>query len=291
MPNTVDTSLMPDKIVRSVEDLRDVVACWRRDGKSVGLVPTMGAIHIGHLSLVTEAKSRCDKVIASIFVNPTQFGENEDFDAYPADEAYDVKELLGADTDLVFCPGCDDVYPEGFSTIVSVTGVTSGLCGPFRPGHFDGVATIVSKLLLQCLPDIAVFGEKDYQQFLVICQLVRDLNIPVKIVGAPIIREEDGLAMSSRNRYLSAEERALAPELNRVLRSVADAVIEKPADCERICSLARSELLEIGFSSVDYVGVCDTETLELLKSYSESARVFGAARLGPARLIDNLRVE
>jgi pantoate--beta-alanine ligase len=240
---------------------------------------------------VTEAKSRCDKVIASIFVNPTQFGENEDFDAYPADEAYDVKELLGADTDLVFCPGCDDVYPEGFSTIVSVTGVTSGLCGPFRPGHFDGVATIVSKLLLQCLPDIAVFGEKDYQQFLVICQLVRDLNIPVEIVGAPIIREEDGLAMSSRNRYLSVEERALAPELNRVLRSVADAVIEKPADCERICSLARSELLEIGFSSVDYVGVCDTETLELLKSYSESARVFGAARLGPARLIDNLRVE
>ena len=291
MPNTVDTSLMPDKIVRSVEDLRDVVACWRRDGKSVGLVPTMGAIHIGHLSLVTEAKSRCDKVIASIFVNPTQFGENEDFDAYPADEAYDVKELLGANTDLVFCPGYDDVYPEGFSTIVSVTGVTSGLCGPFRPGHFDGVATIVSKLLLQCLPDIAVFGEKDYQQFLVICQLVRDLNIPVEIVGAPIIREEDGLAMSSRNRYLSVEERALAPELNRVLRSVADAVIEKPADCERICSLARSELLEIGFSSVDYVGVCDTETLELLKSYSESARVFGAARLGSARLIDNLRVE
>jgi pantoate--beta-alanine ligase len=291
MPNTVDTSLVPDKIVRSVEDLRAVVACWRRDGKSVGLVPTMGAIHVGHLSLVSESKSRCDKVIASIFVNPTQFGENEDFDAYPADEAHDVKALLGADTDLVFCPSRDDVYPEGFSTIVSVTGVTSGLCGPFRPGHFDGVATIVSKLLLQCLPDIAVFGEKDYQQLLVIRQLVKDLNIPVEIVGAPIIREEDGLAMSSRNKYLSEEERALAPELNRVLRSVADAVIAKPADCERICSLARSELLEIGFLSVDYVGVCDTETLELLKSYSESARVFGAARLGSARLIDNLRVE
>jgi pantoate--beta-alanine ligase len=291
MPNTVDTSLVPDKIVRSVEDLRAVVACWRRDGKSVGLVPTMGAIHVGHLSLVSESKSRCDKVIASIFVNPTQFGENEDFDAYPADEAHDVKALLGADTDLVFCPSRDDVYPEGFSTIVSVTGVTSGLCGPFRPGHFDGVATVVAKLLLQCLPDIAVFGEKDYQQLLVIRQLVKDLNIPVEIVGAPIIREEDGLAMSSRNKYLSEEERALAPELNRVLRSVADAVIAKPADCERICSLARSELLEIGFLSVDYVGVCDTETLELLKSYSESARVFGAARLGSARLIDNLRVE
>jgi pantoate--beta-alanine ligase len=290
MPNTVDTSLMSDKIVRSVEDLRAVVSRWRGDGMSVGLVPTMGAIHVGHLSLVSETKSRCDKVIASIFVNPTQFGENEDFDAYPADEALDVQKLSGAGTDLVFCPGRDDVYPEGFSTIVSVTGVTSGLCGPFRPGHFDGVATVVAKLLLQCLPDIAVFGEKDYQQLLVIRQLVSDLNIPVDIVGAPIIREEDGLAMSSRNRYLSAEERALAPELNRVLRSVSDAVIAKPADCERICSLARSELLEIGFASVDYVGVCDAETLELLKSYSESARVFGAARLGTARLIDNIPV-
>jgi pantoate--beta-alanine ligase len=291
MPNTVDTSLMSDKIVRSVLDLRDVVSRWRRDGKSVGLVPTMGAIHIGHLSLVSEAKSRCAKVIASIFVNPTQFGENEDFNAYPADEVHDVTELLGVDTDLVFCPSRDDVYPEGFSTTVSVTGVTSGLCGPFRAGHFDGVATVVAKLLLQCMPDVAVFGEKDYQQLLVIRQLVRDLNIPVDIVGAPIIREEDGLAMSSRNRYLSAEERALAPELNRVLRSVANAVITKSADCERICSLARSELLEIGFASVDYVGVCDSETLELLKSYSESARVFGAARLGPARLIDNLLIE
>jgi pantoate--beta-alanine ligase len=290
MPNSVDTSSMSDKIVRSVEDLRATVARWRRDGKTVGLVPTMGAIHVGHLSLVSEAKSRCDKVIASIFVNPTQFGENEDFDAYPADEVHDVKELLGAGTDLVFCPGRDDVYPEGFSTIVSVTGVTSGLCGPFRPGHFDGVATVVAKLLLQCLPDAAVFGEKDYQQLLVIRQLVRDLNIPVNIVGAPIIREEDGLAMSSRNRYLSAEERALAPALNRVLRSVADAVIAKPADCEQICRLARSELLDIGFASVDYVGICDSGTLELLKSYSEPARVFGAARLGTARLIDNISV-
>ena len=290
MPNTVDTSSLSDLIVRSVEDLRAIVTRWRRDGKTVALVPTMGAIHVGHLSLVSEAKSRCDKIIASIFVNPTQFGENEDFDAYPADEAHDVQELSRAGTDLVFCPGRDDVYPEGFSTIISVTGVTSGLCGPFRPGHFDGVATVVAKLLLQCLPDIAVFGEKDYQQLLVIRQLARDLNIPVDIVGAPIIREEDGLAMSSRNRYLSKEERALAPELNRILRSVADGVVTKPADCEQICRLARSELLEIGFASVDYVGVCDTETLELLKSYSEPARVFGAARLGTARLIDNILV-
>ncbi len=291
MPPSVETSIRSDFIVRSVGDLRRLVASWRREGMTVGLVPTMGAIHVGHLSLVTEAKSRCDKVVASIFVNPTQFGENEDFDAYPADEVRDVQQLSSAGTDLVFCPGRDDVYPEGFSTIVSVTGVTSGLCGPFRPGHFDGVATVVAKLLLQCLPDISVFGEKDYQQLLVIRQLVRDLNIPVEIVGAPIIREEDGLAMSSRNRYLSVEERALAPALNRVLRSVADDVIAKPADCERICSLARSELLEIGFDSVDYVGICNSETLELLKSYSAPARVFGAARLGTARLIDNLQIE
>ena len=225
MPSTAEIASVPDRIVRNVNDLRSTVTAWRRERKTVGLVPTMGAIHVGHLSLVTEAKSRCDKVIASIFVNPTQFGENEDFDAYPVDEARDVEALSEAGTDLVFCPGREDIYPEGFSTVISIAGVTAGLCGPFRPGHFDGVATVVAKLLLQCLPDIAVFGEKDYQQLLVIRQLVKDLNIPVDIVGAPIIREEDGLAMSSRNRYLSKEERALAPELNRVLRSVANAVI------------------------------------------------------------------
>ncbi len=290
MPSTVELMSVPDKIVRNVNDLRAAVTAWRRDGKTIGLVPTMGAIHVGHLSLVTEAKSHCDKVIASIFVNPTQFGENEDFDAYPVDEARDVEELSEAGTDLVFCPGREDIYPEGFSTVISISGVTAGLCGPFRPGHFDGVATVVAKLLLQCLPDVAVFGEKDYQQLLVIRKLVKDLNISVDIVGAPIIREDDGLAMSSRNRYLSKEERALAPELNRVLRSVANAVIEKPDDCERICSLARSELLEIGFASVDYVAVCDMNSLELLKIYSGSARVFGAARMGTARLIDNIPV-
>ena len=290
MPSSLETSSMSEIIIRSVEGLRAAVATWRRDGKTVGLVPTMGAIHVGHLSLVSEAKSRCDKVIASIFVNPAQFGENEDFDAYPADEVHDVKELSGAGTDLVFCPGRDDVYPKGFSTLVSVSGVTSGLCGPFRPGHFDGVATVVVKLLLQCLPDIAVFGEKDYQQFLVIRQLVRDLNIPVDIVGAPIIREDDGLAMSSRNRYLSAEERALAPELNRVLKDVAAAIKAKPNDCQYICRNAREELLELGFMSVDYVSACDADTLDLLKTCAGAARVFGAVRLGAARLIDNIRV-
>ena len=167
MPNTVDTTLMSDIIIRKVEDLRSVVQRWRRNDETVGLVPTMGTIHEGHLSLIAQAKERCDNVIASIFVNPTQFGENEDFDAYPADELRDVELLTNAGTDLIFCPGSDDIYPEGFSTVVSVAGLTAMLCGPFRPGHFDGVSTIVAKLLLQCLPDIAVFGEKVFQQLLV----------------------------------------------------------------------------------------------------------------------------
>tara|TARA_B100000676_G_scaffold233103_1_gene232205 strand:- start:123598 stop:124446 length:849 start_codon:yes stop_codon:yes gene_type:complete len=282
---------MTDSIIRSVADLREIVAGWRQEGKRVGLVPTMGAIHAGHLSLVSIAAKNCDKVIASVFVNPTQFGKNEDLDAYPVDEAKDVRNLTDAGTDLVFCPGKEEIYPNGFSTVISVSGLTAGLCGPFRPGHFDGVATVVSKLLLQCLPDIAVFGEKDYQQLLVIRQLVSDLNIPVEIVGAPIIREDDGLAMSSRNRYLSPDERRVAPEFNRVLTDVAALIKAKPDECQNICRNAREELLELGFASVDYVSVCDIETLELLKTYRHPARVFGAAYLGASRLIDNLPVD
>jgi len=285
-----DSSSMTDIIVRNVVSLREVVAGWRGKGYTIALVPTMGAIHVGHQSLIAQAKSRCDRVIASAFVNPIQFGENEDLEAYPANEEQDVKALSSVGTDLVFCPNRKDIYPEGFSTVVSISGLTAGLCGPFRPGHFDGVATVVAKLLLQSLPDIAVFGEKDYQQLLVIRQLVRDLNIPVDIVGAPIIREEDGLAMSSRNRYLSDKERLIAPKLYRTLQSVADSVIAKPDNCERICQLARAELLEKGFAAVDYVAVCDGETLVPLAAFTNRARIFGAARLGQARLIDNLPV-
>ena len=281
---------MTDMIIRNVLDLREVAAEWRREGHTIALVPTMGAIHAGHLSLISKAKSRCDRVIASVFVNPTQFGENEDLDAYPANEKQDARALTSVGTDIVFCPNHKDIYPEGFSTVVSVSGLTAGLCGPFRPGHFDGVVTVVAKLFLQSLPDIAVFGEKDYQQLLVIRQLAKDLNIPVDIVGAPIVREEDGLAMSSRNRYLSENERIIAPELYRILQMTAEQVITKPNDCERICRLARVELLEKGFKAVDYIAMCHGETLEPLTAYNRPARIFGAARLGQARLIDNLPI-
>lgn len=284
------SSLMTDIIVRNVIDLREVTAEWRREGYTIALVPTMGAIHAGHLSLITKAKSRCDRVIASAFVNPTQFGENENLDAYPANEEQDVRALSSVGTDLVFCPNRKDIYPEGFSTVVSVSGLTAGLCGPFRPGHFDGVVTVVAKLFLQSLPDIAVFGEKDYQQLLVIRQLSKDLNIPVEIVGAPIVREEDGLAMSSRNWHLSEKERLIAPELYRILQLVAERVIARPNDCERICHLARIELLERGFEAVDYITICHGESLEALTAYNYPARIFGAARLGQARLIDNLPI-
>ena len=277
-------------IARDVLDLRKVVAEWRQEAKTVALVPTMGAIHAGHLSLISKAKSCCDRVIASVFVNPTQFDENEDLDAYPANEEEDVRELTSVGTDLVFCPNRKDIYPEGFSTVISVSGLTAGLCGPFRPGHFDGVVTVVAKLFLQSLPDIAIFGEKDYQQLLVIRQLAKDLNIPLDIVGAPIVREEDGLAMSSRNRYLSEKERIVAPEIYRILKIVAERIIIKPNDCELICRVAREELLEKGFEAVDYITICHSETLEPLSVYNSPARIFVAARLGQARLIDNLPI-
>ena len=289
--STIDNpSIMTQMIARDVLDLRKVVAGWRHEGYTVALVPTMGAIHAGHLSLISKAKSRCDRVIASVFVNPTQFDENEDLDAYPANEEEDVRELTSVGTDLVFCPNRKDIYPEGFSTVISVSGLTSGLCGPFRPGHFDGVVTVVAKLFLQSLPDIAIFGEKDYQQLLVIRQLAKDLNIPVDIVGAPIVREDDGLAMSSRNRYLSEKERIVAPEIYRILKIVAERIIIKPNDCELICRLAREELLEKGFEAVDYITICHAETLEPLSAYNSPARIFVAARLGQARLIDNLSI-
>ena len=191
--------------VRTVSDLRSHLAKWREAGKSVALVPTMGALHQGHLSLVALAKTKCDRVVASIFVNPMQFGPREDFKTYPRDEAADLDKLAKAGADLVFIPDTAEMYPQGFSTHVKVSDLTDDLCGAARPNHFEGVATVVAKLLLQCTPDIAIFGEKDYQQLLVIRRLVRDLNMQVEIVGGPIVREGDGLALSSRNAYLSPE--------------------------------------------------------------------------------------
>lgn len=254
----------------------------------------MGAIHDGHVSLVTLARARCDHVIVSLFVNPKQFGTGEDIATYPADEARDFEMLSKAGIDLLFAPAPGDVYPPGFATIVEVTGLTDGLCGAFRPGHFAGVATVVTKLLLQSAPDLAVFGEKDYQQLQVIRRLVRDLDMDVEIVGAPTVREPDGLAISSRNAYLSSAERAQAPALFRTLNQVAEQVTSGSVACDTACRAATDSLLAAGFRAVDYVAVCDAENLQPLAAIDPTAdrpaRILGAAWLGEARLIDNLAV-
>lgn len=276
--------------VRTVAALRERIAAWREADETIALVPTMGALHEGHLSLVARARTQCKRTVVSLFVNPTQFGPNEDLSAYPRDEAGDAAKLARAGVDLLYAPPVSEMYPEGFATQVTVSGLTEHLCGPHRPGHFEGVATVVTKLLLQSLPDAAVFGEKDWQQLQVIRRLARDLDIPAEIVGAPIVREADGLAMSSRNAYLSAEERRIAAGLNRVLKELAHAVaVGEP--CRAAEEKASRALLEGGFASVDYVTVADSETLQPIERLgARSARAFAAARLGRTRLIDNVLV-
>jgi pantoate--beta-alanine ligase len=280
---------MPPSItrVRTVKDLRAQVAKSREAGDTIALVPTMGAIHAGHLSLIAVAKGHADRVVASIFVNPTQFGPKEDFKRYPRDEAGDVEKLAEAGVDLVFIPDTAEMYPAGFATKVSLPSLTEDLCGAARPNHFEGVATVVTKLLLQCAPDVAVFGEKDYQQLLVIKQLVRDLNIQVRIVSAPIVREADGLALSSRNGHLSPAERKAAPILHQVL-SEAAAGLADGEGCDAVSGAARFKLEAKGFR-VAYVAIRDPETLApLFGPIKGPARVMGAVHLGATRLIDNV---
>ncbi|WP_336083113.1 pantoate--beta-alanine ligase [Thalassospira sp. CH_XMU1448-2] len=274
--------------VHTVADLRATVADWRAQGLRVALVPTMGALHDGHISLTHLAREHADRVIVSIFVNPTQFGPNEDFGAYPRTLPDDQKLLDAAGVELCFAPSVEEMYPDGFATKVSVDGaMTNVLCGASRPGHFDGVAQIVTKLLLQSLPDCAIFGQKDYQQLMVIRRFAADLNIPVDIIGAKILREEDGLAMSSRNRYLLPEERAVAPTLNRVLADIT-AQAAKGAALAPLLAKGREDILAAGFAPIDYLEVRDAETLELVNdTVKKPARIFVAARLGKARLIDN----
>ncbi|ODR96444.1 pantoate--beta-alanine ligase [Methyloceanibacter superfactus] len=281
MARSIDT-------VRTVHDLRTRVAAWREAGETVALVPTMGAIHAGHLSLVTLANSLADRVVTSLFVNPLQFGPREDFHAYPRDEARDAAALSDAGSDLLYAPDAGEMYPPGFSTKVSVSDLTEDLCGASRPNHFDGVATVVTKLLLQCAPDKAIFGEKDYQQLLVIKRFVRDLNIPVEIVGGAIVREADGLALSSRNAYLSPAERTIAPVLHQTICQVADD-LAKGRGADDASEAARFKLESEGFR-VDYVAVRDPETLKPLHGPVTAARVLAAVHLGKTRLIDNVPV-
>ena len=276
-------------IVRSVAALRAQVAQWRKDGHRVAFVPTMGALHDGHLSLVKAGLAEADRVLVSIFVNPTQFGPNEDFAAYPRQEEADVAKLERAGVHAVYAPAVEEMYPDGASTTVHVAGVTDGLCGTFRPGHFDGVATVVSKLLNQVQPDIALFGEKDFQQLQVIKRLVRDLDLPVAIRGVATLREPDGLAMSSRNAYLSRGERAIAPALHRALLDAA-AKLQDGAEAEAVLKDAVQAILAAGFTSVDYLELRAACGLAPLSRLDRVARLLVAARLGRARLIDNIPI-
>lgn len=276
---------------RSVSALRSVVAGWRSSGARVGLVPTMGALHDGHLSLVTLLKQQTDKVVVSIFVNPAQFAPHEDFDSYPRTEDSDLQKLASVGADLAFLPQAKEMYPAGFSTQVSVGGVTSRLEGVSRPQFFGGVATVVTKLLLQCGPDAAAFGEKDYQQLLTIKRFAKDLDIPTEIIGGPTLREPDGLAMSSRNAYLSAGERVIAGKMNVILQNAGKRALTGAAP-----DLAEAEAADAlrvaGFDSVDYVSIADAETLEPFGQHpiDRPGRILAAARIGKTRLVDNFPV-
>jgi len=257
----------------------------RRSG-SIGMVPTMGALHDGHLSLVKEARKDAQTVLVSIFVNPTQFAPTEDFGAYPRTLDQDLAKLSGQ-ADIVFTPSAKEMYPDGFATSITVGGPALGLESDFRPHFFGGVATVVARLLIAAEPDLAVFGEKDYQQLLVVRRLVRDLALPVEIMAAPTLREADGLAMSSRNAYLGAEERKIAGQLNLVLKQ-AIAAARAGGDLRAVEGAAVEALWKAGFSHVDYVAIRDAATLDHITSLERPARILAAAKIGKTRLIDNM---
>lgn len=278
-------------IVRTVVELRAQVRAWRAAGEAVAMTPTMGALHEGHLSLVRLARTRADRVVASIFVNPAQFGPNEDFERYPRDEGGDARLLASAGCDLLYAPDVSQIYPSGYATKVSVSGVSEPLDGAARPGHFDGVATVVAKLLNQAQPDVAVFGEKDFQQLQLIRRLALDLDIPVEIIGAPIARDADGLALSSRNAYLSAAERPIAGMMNKVLADAA-ARLRAGDSVEKVEATGRAALERHGFERVDYFEVRQVQDLSPADGppYEGRVRIFAAAHLGKTRLIDNMAV-
>jgi pantoate--beta-alanine ligase len=272
------------QVIRSVADIR----AWRREvAGGVGLVPTMGFLHEGHLSLVRAARARDDRVVVSIFVNPAQFGPNEDLARYPRDEARDLELLDGEGVDIVFAPEVQEVYPEGFSTYVSVEGLTSRLEGASRPTHFRGVTTVVLKLLNVVQPDRAYFGRKDAQQLAVIRRMVGDLDLPVAIEGLPIVREADGVAMSSRNAYLTVEERAAALALSRSLRIAKELYAKGERDASRLRAAMREMIESEPLAQIDYISVADAASLEELDRIDRAALVSLAVRFGATRLIDN----
>ncbi|TIS99551.1 pantoate--beta-alanine ligase [Mesorhizobium sp.] len=280
--------MSPPRVVDSVAALRAQIRDWRRDGLSVAMVPTMGALHDGHISLVEIALEKADRCVVSIFVNPTQFAPSEDLDKYPRQLARDLDRLAEAGAQLVFTPDVAEIYPTGFATTISVGGPAAGLESDFRPTFFDGVATVVAKLFLQALPDCAVFGEKDYQQLCVVRQLCRDLDLPVEIIGAPTVRDAHGLAMSSRNAYLGEAELKVARQLNVILRRAA-AALAAGADEGSATAEASLALAKAGFDKVDYVAARESMTLAPWRR-DRAARLLAAAWLGKTRLIDNVEV-
>jgi pantoate--beta-alanine ligase len=275
--------------VRDIDTLRRALAKLRAGRGTIALVPTMGALHAGHMALVAEGRRRASHLVASIFVNPTQFGPGEDLSTYPRREASDARMLEDQGCDILWAPDAATMYPEGFASRIEVSGVSEGLDGAARPGHFSGVATVVAKLLNQVRPDVALFGEKDYQQLAVIRRLVRDLDLGVDIVGVPTQRDADGLALSSRNAYLSDDERRAARVLPRALGEAAG-VIQAGGDVAAVLAAARDKLARAGFGPIDYVALCDAETLAPIADLDRPARILAAARLGRTRLIDNLPV-
>lgn len=279
---------MSPRIVRTVAQLRETVVAWRREGLKIGVVPTMGALHEGHLSLVRAALERADRVIVTLFVNPKQFNSAADLAAYPRTEQEDAKKLAPLGVHVLYVPDGAEMYREGFATTVSVAGVSEGLCGANRPGHFDGVATVVTKLLLQTGADLAFFGEKDFQQLHVVRRLARDLDLPVEIVACPTVREEGGLAMSSRNVRLSAEERRhVAPRLAAILSKTADR-LAKGAPVKNTLAEARQAILDAGYGSVEYLELRADDDLSPIEASDRPGRLLVAAWIGETRLIDNV---
>ena len=276
-------------VARNLADLRRQISDWRAQGLTIGLVPTMGALHAGHLSLIDILRKRTDRVVVSIFLNPKQFDSDADLERYPRDLDSDVAQLAGQGTDLVYAPSVEEMYPQGFATTVSVAGLTDSLEGAHRQGHFTGVATVVAKLLIQCRPDAALFGEKDYQQLAVLSRLVADLDLPVEIVPGPIVREADGLALSSRNAYLSAEERQIAPKLYETLIDLAGRA-EAGEALAALEAEGAATLLAAGFDHVDYLEFRDADSLEPVATLNQPTRLLAVARLGETRLLDNLAV-
>lgn len=275
------------QIIKNVCDLRELIKAWRTAGETIAFVPTMGNLHAGHLQLVTRAKAVANRVVVSIFVNPTQFGVGEDFETYPRTEKEDQEKLIAEGVDVLFLPSVDDIYMSDARTTVTVAEVSEWYCGASRPGHFAGVATVVCKLFNIVQPDIALFGLKDFQQFTIIKIMVRDLNIPVEIIGVDTVREPSGLAMSSRNGYLTAHEKQIASELYRVLCVTRDAILEGACNYTEVENQAFAALQEVGFKP-DYISVCRSRDLTKAAPEDSDLVLLAAARLGKTRLIDNI---